>query len=62
MQLAILKYFGGLDVFSIMAIPFFVLAGELMNIAGITRVLVDFADVLVGRFRGEWHRSTLWQV
>ena len=52
MQLAILKYFGGLDVFSIMAIPFFVLAGELMNIAGITRVLVDFADLLVGRFRG----------
>lgn len=52
MQLAILKYFSGLDVFSIMAIPFFVLAGELMNIAGITRVLVDFADLLVGRFRG----------
>jgi tripartite ATP-independent transporter DctM subunit len=52
MQLAVLKYFGGLDVFSIMAIPFFVLAGELMNIAGITRVLVDFADLLVGRFRG----------
>jgi len=52
MRLAVLKYFGGLDVFSIMAIPFFVLAGELMNIAGITRVLVDFADLLVGRFRG----------
>lgn len=52
MQLAILKYFSGLDVFSIMAIPFFVLAGELMNIAGITKVLVDFADLLVGRFRG----------
>jgi len=52
LQLAILKYFGGLDVFSIMAIPFFVLAGELMNIAGITRVLVDFGDLVVGRFRG----------
>jgi len=52
MQLAILKYFSGLDMFSFMAIPFFILAGELMNIAGITRVLVDFADLLVGRFRG----------
>jgi C4-dicarboxylate transporter DctM subunit len=52
MQLAILKYFSGLDMFSFMAIPFFILAGELMNIAGITRVLVDFADLLVGGFRG----------
>ena len=59
MQLAILKYFGGLDVFSIMAIPFFVLAGELMNIAGITRVLVDFADLLVGRFRGGMAQITI---
>jgi tripartite ATP-independent transporter DctM subunit len=59
LQLAILKYFSGLDIFSIMAIPFFVLAGELMNIAGITRVLVDFADLLVGRFRGGMAQVTI---
>ena len=59
MQLAILRYFSGLDVFSLMAIPFFVLAGELMNIAGITRALVDFADLLVGRFRGGMAHITI---
>ncbi len=52
MQLAIIKYFSGLDIFSFMAIPFFVLAGELMNVAGITKLLVEFADLFVGRFRG----------
>ncbi len=52
MQLAVLKYYSQLDIFSLMAIPFFILAGELMNIAGITRDLLNFADMLVGRFHG----------
>lgn len=59
LQLAILKYFSSLDNFSFMAIPFFILAGELMNIAGITKVLVDLADVLVGRFRGGLAQITI---
>lgn len=46
------RMFTGLDVFPFMAIPFFVLAGELMNGAGITKRLVTLASVFVGRFKG----------
>jgi tripartite ATP-independent transporter DctM subunit len=35
-----------------MAIPFFILAGELMNAAKITDKLVGFADIIVGRLKG----------
>jgi len=41
-----------LDSFPILAVPFFILAGEVMNRGGITKRIVDFADTLVGRFRG----------
>ncbi|MGD0626963.1 MAG: TRAP transporter large permease subunit [Thermodesulfobacteriota bacterium] len=43
---------GGIDSFPLLAVPFFVLAGELMNTGGITQRLVDFAKVLVGHLRG----------
>jgi len=46
------RMFTGLDIFPFMAVPFFILAGELMNKAGITKRLVSFADVLVGHFKG----------
>ena len=46
------RMFTGIDVFPFMAIPFFVLAGELMNSSGITRRLVNLANVFVGRFKG----------
>jgi len=46
------RMFSGLDSFPFMAIPFFVLAGELMNRAGISKRLIDLADVFVGRLRG----------
>jgi tripartite ATP-independent transporter DctM subunit len=42
----------GVDISTLVAIPFFMLAGELMNSAGITRKLADFAEHFVGRFRG----------
>ncbi len=41
-----------LDSFSLLAIPFFVLAGQLMNHGGIAIRLIDFAKALVGRFPG----------
>ncbi len=41
-----------LDSFTLLAIPFFILAGQLMNKGGIAIRLVDFAKVLVGRFPG----------
>ncbi|HUX22200.1 MAG TPA: TRAP transporter large permease [Spirochaetia bacterium] len=43
---------GGVDSSSLVAIPFFMLAGELMNRSGITKKLADFAEYFVGRFRG----------
>lgn len=42
----------GMDSFPLMAIPFFMLAGELMNRGGITMRLVEFAQALMGHLRG----------
>ena len=42
----------GVDSFVLLAIPFFFLAGELMNRGGITQRLVDLAQALVGGVRG----------
>ncbi|MFC7705066.1 TRAP transporter large permease [Plastorhodobacter daqingensis] len=44
--------YNGMDSFPLMAIPFFMLAGELMNRAGITLRLVEFAQALMGHLRG----------
>ena len=44
--------YNGIDSFPLMAIPFFMLAGELMNRGGITLRLVEFAQALMGHFRG----------
>ncbi|MBG6208276.1 tripartite ATP-independent transporter DctM subunit [Labrenzia sp. EL_126] len=46
------KIFNGLNIFPFLAMPFFILAGEIMNGIGITDRLVKLAQVLVGRFRG----------
>ena len=43
---------GGVDSFPLLSIPFFVLAGELMNTSGITLRLVNLAKVFVGHIRG----------
>lgn len=43
---------GGIDTFPLLAIPFFILAGNLMNTGGITDRLVDFAKALVGHITG----------
>jgi len=42
----------GISSFSLLAIPFFILAGILMGEGGMARRLMDFAFALVGRFRG----------
>ena len=42
----------GMDSFPLMAVPFFVLAGDLMNRGGITVRLVNLANLLVGGIRG----------
>ncbi len=43
---------GGVNVFALLAVPFFILAGEIMSQGGIAKRLVAFADVLIGRVRG----------
>ena len=43
---------GGLDSFPLLAVPFFILAGNLMNIAGVTGRIYKFAVALVGWMRG----------
>ncbi|MCT4609691.1 MAG: TRAP transporter large permease [Pelagimonas sp.] len=46
------KMFGGLENYGLLAIPLFMLTGELMNEGGMTRRLVALARVFVGGFRG----------
>ena len=47
-----LRMASGLDSFALFAIPFFILAGNIMNSGGIALRLIDFAKVLVGRLPG----------
>ncbi|OHC48416.1 MAG: L-dehydroascorbate transporter large permease subunit [Rhodobacteraceae bacterium GWF1_65_7] len=42
----------GADSFQLLAIPFFLVAGEFMNAGGLSRRIVDLATALVGHFRG----------
>lgn len=49
----------GMDSFPLMAVPFFVLAGDLMNRGGITVRLVNFANLLVGGIRGGLAQSNV---
>lgn len=42
----------GINSFSLVAIPFFIVAGEIMGQGGISKRLIDFSNVLVGRVRG----------
>jgi len=46
------QLFEGMDLYLLLAIPFFILAGEIMRSSGITRNLVGFSNALVGHFRG----------
>ncbi|SLN70127.1 TRAP transporter large permease [Oceanibacterium hippocampi] len=46
------RIFAQLDVFALMAMPLFILTGEIMNRAGITKALIDFSMSVVGRLKG----------
>ncbi len=46
------RLFSGVESFSLLAIPLFMLAGELMNSGGITGRLIAFAKAFLGHFRG----------
>lgn len=47
-----LRFFGALDSYALMAVLLFILAGNLMNVGGITARIVAFANSLVGHLRG----------
>jgi len=51
-QLFATKFLHSLNSFTLLAIPFFILTGQLMNTGGITRKIFDFAEDLVGPIRG----------
>lgn len=59
MVMAAQRFFAGLDLFTFMAMPFFILAGEIMNRSGITEKIVAFADALVGYLRGGMAHSNM---
>ena len=46
------RIFAGINQFPLLAIPLFILAGEIMNHGGITERLVNFSNALFGHFRG----------
>ena len=46
------RMFAGIDSFPLLAVPFFILAGNLMNSAGITNRIYNFALALVGWLKG----------
>ncbi|TCP04954.1 tripartite ATP-independent transporter DctM subunit [Caldimonas thermodepolymerans] len=51
-QIVAQNLINGADSFPLMAVPFFLLAGEIMNVGGLSRRIVDVAMALVGHIRG----------
>lgn len=46
------RTFGGVDAFALMAVPFFIYAGDIMKEGGLSRSLINFADKIVGKLKG----------
>src|ERR1700740_1243630 len=51
---------GGIDSFPLLAVPFFILAGNLMNSAGITNRIYDFAVATCGWMKGGFAHVNLF--
>ena len=52
LRLMVQQFYGGMEPFSLLAIPYFILVGELMGHAGLTTRLLRFAEALVGHLKG----------
>ena len=52
MPIMVQQMVSGIRPFNFMAIPFFIIAGNIMGEGGLGKRMIDFADVLIGRFRG----------
>ena len=46
------RFFSGMDAYALIALPLYILMGQVMNASGVTSRLVDFSLVFVGRLRG----------
>jgi tripartite ATP-independent transporter DctM subunit len=51
-QIVAAQLLRGTDSVTMMALPFFILAGELMNRGGLTKRIIEFCNIFVGRLRG----------
>ena len=54
------QFFGGMESFPLLAIPLFILAGELMNEAGITHRIINLATAIVGRLKAGLAHVNIW--
>ena len=54
------QMFGGMRSYPLLAIPLFILAGELMNESGITSRIIAFTNVIVGRLRAGLALVNIW--
>ena len=54
------QFFGGMESFPLLAIPLFILAGELMNEAGITHRIINLASAIVGRLKAGLAHVNIW--
>ena len=59
-RLVATQMYGGMKSYPLLAIPLFILAGELMNASGITRRIIAFAYLLVGRLRAGLAMVNIW--
>jgi len=56
--IAVQRLFDGMDKFSLMSMPFYILAADIMIVGGLSRRILDFADALIGGFRGSLSLTT----
>ncbi|MCP1314220.1 MULTISPECIES: TRAP transporter large permease [unclassified Halomonas] len=54
------QFFGGMESFPLLAIPLFILAGELMNEAGITHRIINLASAIFGRLKAGLAHVNIW--
>lgn len=48
----IVRIFGGLDIYTLIALPLFILMGKIMSYGGVTKMLIDVSLIIFGRIKG----------
>ena len=56
--IAMQRLFDGMDKFSLMSMPFYILAADIMIVGGLSKRILDFADVFIGGFHGSLALTT----